>query len=110
MIVITVRDWLISQLELPVYGEIPADPPTEYIIVEQTGGSDINHIRGATLAIQSHAGTLLRAMEINELAKSAMDALPELPEIFSSQLNSDYNFTDTASKSYRYQAVYNVFY
>lgn len=110
MIVITVRDWLSARLDLPVYGEHPSDPPSEYVVVEQTGGGSVNHICNATLAIQSIAGTLLRAMEINELAKDAMDALPELPEIFSSKLNSDYNFTDTASKSYRYQAVYNVFY
>ena len=33
-----------------------------------------------------------------------------LPEIGAVHLNSDYNFTDTAAKRYRYQAVFDVTY
>ncbi len=42
----------------------------------------------------------------NETVKLAMDSLDELAEVCRVQLNSDYNFTDTASKRYRYQAVF----
>lgn len=52
--------------------------------------------------------SLLRAAEINEAAKAAMDTLPERPEVFRSALNSDYNYTDTETKTYRYQAVYDI--
>jgi hypothetical protein len=31
-----------------------------------------------------------------------------LDDVTRSALNSDYNFTDTASKGYRYQAVFDV--
>ena len=37
-----------------------------------------------------------------------MERLREHPQISRVQLNSDYNFTDTAQKRYRYQAVYDL--
>lgn len=37
-----------------------------------------------------------------------MDRLAEHPKISRVQLNSDYNFTDTAQKRHRYQAVYDI--
>ena len=60
------------------------------------------------MAVQSYAGSLLEAAQLNDQVKQAMDSLPELAGIGAARLNSDYNFTDTASKRYRYQAVYDV--
>ena len=37
-----------------------------------------------------------------------MDGLVTLNEIVSVELNSDYNYTDTTTKEYRYQGVYNI--
>ena len=37
-----------------------------------------------------------------------MDALPARQGIGSAHLENDYNFTDTATHRYRYQAVYRV--
>ena len=34
----------------------------------------------------------------------------ELDNVSKAKLNSDYNYTDTAKKRYRYQAVYEVIY
>ena len=39
-----------------------------------------------------------------------MDGITEKPEIAACRLNSDYNFTDTAKKKYRYQAVFDLVY
>ena len=36
--------------------------------------------------------------------------MAESTNIFKSSLNSDYNFTDTSTKKYRYQAVYDIYY
>ena len=60
------------------------------------------------MEVQSYAGSLLEAAQLNDQVKQAMDSLPELADIGAARLNSDYNFTDTASKRYRYQAVYDV--
>ena len=40
----------------------------------------------------------------------AMDNIISLDSISKSKLNSDYNFTDTTKKQYRYQAVYDLVY
>lgn len=37
-----------------------------------------------------------------------MDAMPYNTDISKAKLNSDYNYTDTTTKSYRYQAVYDL--
>lgn len=110
MIIITVMDYLAEQTGLPAFGETPADPPDEFLVIEKTGSGLVDHISRATIAIQSNARKLLRAAEINELVKSAMASIVELSSISAARLSSDYNFTDTAEKRYRYQAVYDVFY
>ena len=39
-----------------------------------------------------------------------MAGIVELPDVSRSALNSDYNYTDTDTKTYRYQAVYDLTY
>ena len=61
-----------------------------------------------SMEVQSWAPTMLDAAQLNEQAKAAMDALPARQGIGSARLENDYNFTDTATHRYRYQAVYRV--
>ncbi len=49
-------------------------------------------------------------MALNRAAYEAMKSLPELSAVTSAGLVSDYNFTDTATNRYRWQAVYAVNY
>lgn len=90
--------------------EVPEGPPAEYVVLEKTGSRRQNHIDMATFAVQSCSTTLEKAAILNEKAKAAMDSLVQQPEVSASKLNSDYNFTDTRTKKYRYQAVYNIYY
>lgn len=106
-----VRDYLISKLPVGVYLEIPDKPDAEYVTLEKTGGGESNHIKRATLAIQSRADSMYGAAALNEEVKEAMLSIIDLDSIASVSLNSDYNFTDTTTKKYRYQAVFDlVFY
>ena len=94
---------------ITAYAEVPeggGTPP--FCIVEKTGGGSENHIRHATIAIQSYGTSLYNAARLNDQVIAAMEEILELPEIASCQLNSDYNFTDTAKKIYRYQAVFDA--
>ena len=99
MIETTVLDYLSSALPEPCSLEVPERPPARFVLLEKT-----------TFAVQSYAPSLFEAAELNERVKAAMDDLILLPDIFSAKLDSDYNFTDTATKQYRYQAVYNITY
>lgn len=108
MIELTILDYLEECLGVPVYVEEPETQPDAYVLVEKTAGSKENHIYRATLAIQSYAESMVDAMELNEQVKEAMDEAATLTDVAKSELNSDYNFTDTETNRYRYQAVYNL--
>lgn len=111
MIEKTLLDYLSEKLAVPVYMETPEVPPAYYVIVQKTGSRRENWVNAATLTVQSIAPTLYEAAELNETVKAAMDAMEALtPGIYRVELNGDYNFTNTATKERRYQAVYNITY
>ena len=102
-------DYLSDSLSAPVFMEVQKNSPSKFYILEKTSGAQVNHINNSTFAIKSYAPTLYEAACMNEELKAIMlDYLIELPEIASVSLNSDYNFTDTSTKTYRYQAVFDI--
>lgn len=103
-----IRDYLLTKLTVPVYLELPANKPETYVVIEKTGSGLTNHIKRATFALQSYATSMYEAASLNEQVKVAMDGAVELDEIARSHLESDYNYTDTQTKQYRYQAVYEL--
>lgn len=108
MIEQTIRDHLIAVLAVPVVLEIPARLPETFVVLEKTGSGITNCIQRSTLAVQSYAPSLNQAAELNERVKAAMAQAAALPELCAVRLNSDYNFTDTTIKRYRYQAVFDL--
>lgn len=110
MIEIIIRNYLLEKLSVPVYLERPEGEqmPAAFVFVEKLGSGEKDHIKYASVALQSFGPSLYETMTLNEEVKEAMDSLIELKEIGSSNLDSDYNFTDTSTKKYRYQAVYDI--
>lgn len=102
--------YLNNKLGVPVYMEHPSEKPASYVVLEKVGGGRRNYLKSATIALQSIASTLEQAAFLNEKVKKCMDELIELPRVSKSELNSDYNFTDSTTKTYRYQAVYDILY
>ena len=104
-----VFDFLTERLGVPVFMEEPKDPPTAMVVIEKTGGTLKNHICSSTFAVQSYGASLFEAIELNNLVKETLlngvEGIITLDEVIGVELNSDYNFTDTTSKRYRYQAV-----
>lgn len=105
-----ILDYLLETLNVDVYLEKPDNPPERYVLIEKTSGFKENHISTATFAVQSYAESLFFAAELNVEVINAMDNLVNLKEIGSSKYNTDYNYTDTSKKIYRYQAIYDVTY
>ena len=111
MIEVIVINHLTTQLQsIPVYAERPEIPDNKYIVIEKTGSSKTNHIDRATIAIQSHAQTMYDAADLNLSVKAAMESLINNNAVSKCALNSDYNYTDETTKTYRYQAVYDITY
>ena len=62
------------------------------------------------MEVQSFSTSLYGAATLNERVKAAMEKIIELDDISKCELNSDYNYTDTNRKKYRYQAVFDIVY
>lgn len=109
MIETIILDYLNENLEnVTAYMERPADPEASYVLVEKTGGGESNHIYNATIAIQSIAESMYKAASLNEEIKDLMRGAIFLDGVAKVELNSDYNFTNTSTKRYRYQAVFDI--
>ena len=108
MIETIILEHLSARLDVQTGMELPPDPPDRCVVVEKTGSSVENGIYTALIIVQSYGRSLLAAAELNEQVKAAMNELPDLDEVCSCALNSDYNYTDPAQKRYRYQAVFDV--
>ena len=107
MIELIILQYLQEHLgDVPAYMERPKNQPDMYVVLEKTGSAQMNHIKTATFAVQSYAPTMYEAAALNEIVKSTMGGAIALDEISKVTLNSDYNYTDTAEKRYRYQAVF----
>ncbi len=105
-----IYDYLGVRAPFPVFMEIPAGGATPpYAVIQKTGSGMVDGIvSSATLAIQSFGATLYEAAQTNELVKALMARAIELPEIARCRCSSDYNFTDTTKREYRYQAVFEI--
>ena len=107
MIAKLLLDHLGEALSVPVVMEAP-DQQTDYVLIDQTGSRRTNHIITTTFAIQSYGKSLYEAMLLKQRVEAAMDGFAELDEITKVELETDYNFTNTATKQYRWQAVYQI--
>lgn len=108
----TVISYLATELKTTdVYAERPDNPPDEYIVIEKTSSGETNHIQRATIAVQSISKTsLLNAAQTSKSVEKAMRKIVEVTDISKCTLNSAYNFTDTDTREYRYQAVFDIYY
>lgn len=103
-----IKEYLEQKIQVPVVLEIPAKPPNQFLLIERIGGGAGQLLCSPMIAIQSYGASLLEAAQLNERVKTAMEQLAEMDPICSVKLNTDYNFTNPATKQYRYQAVFNI--
>ena len=105
MIEKTILDYLGEHLSVPVYMEEPINKPASYVLIERTGSSESDLIESTTLALQSYGASLYDAAVLNMAVKARIKQAVELSSVSAVYINSDYNFTDTETKRYRYQCV-----
>lgn len=108
MIEVTILNYFLANSEVPTFMEEPTEEHSTYRIIEKTGGGQNDRIYSSTLAIQSYAPTMAEAAALNKETKAIMLAAEALPDVGRIRLNSDYNYTDTTTQKYRYQAVYDI--
>mgnify|MGYP001160548465 FL=1 len=108
MIEAIVLNYLNAHLSVDVFAEKPTNPPKKYVVIDKIGSGESDHLPSSILAFQSYAESKYEASLLNEEVKTVVKQMIELDEIAGIELNSDYNFTDTSTKEYRYQAVFEI--
>lgn len=109
MIEKVILDYLNGEMSVPCYMEFPEqDAPAEFIVVTKIGGSRTDWIYSSTFEFQCVSTSLEQAATLCETLKTVMDGAVALAEVCKARYAGDYNATFTASKSYRYKAVYEV--
>ena len=94
---------------IKAYMEVPEKASGHFVVLEKTGSNRDNKLDRATVAVQSYGDSLNSAATLNDMVKRLLLYIDD-PMIVSSNLNSDYNYTNTATKQYRYQAVFDFYY
>ena len=104
-----ILDYLKTKLDVDdIYMEMPKNKST-FIIIEKTGSYCENLLFSVTVAIQSYSTSLYSTSQLNEQVKNAMASIQEeVDSVCFCSLNSDYNYTDTETKQYRYQSVFDL--
>lgn len=108
MFELEIKQFLEDELGLKVLFEMPQENTKQFILLEKLGSSKKDYLKSSTYAFKSYAETMFKAAELNEKCKSAVEKMIELNSVTGIHLNSDYPFTDVATKRYRYQAVYDI--
>lgn len=109
MIETILLDYLKSDDDLGVYVGMEApEQLTDYIILDKTGSRQSNHVITSTFAIQSYGETLYDALLLSKKVETSMAEFEARDDIVHVELETDYNFTNTVTKQYRWQAVYNI--
>ncbi len=104
----TVLDYLSAHLGDVYVGMEAPERLSGYVLIEKTGSTTENHITTATIVTQSYGTTMYDALVLNEEVKQAMAGLVEVASVSGVKLDTDYNYTNTATKQYRYQAVFQI--
>ena len=118
MIEADVRNYLMGQISVPVFLELPEVPsedypvwPGSFVLIEKIGERKTNHICTASIALQSYSlKSMYGAASLDETVRDAMEGIISVPSVGSSRMQSNYNFTDTRTKRYRYQCVFDIAY
>ena len=110
MIETILLNYLDAALEVPVVMEEPESPPEAYVVLQKTGSTLRDQLRSATFAIQSYGATLYDAASLNADVVQLVLAMNAADGVFGAELNSDYEYTNTTTKQYRYQAVLQIYY
>lgn len=108
MIELVIKQFLDGHLSVPSFLERPASSPDRFVLFEKTGSAKSNYLPSSTFAFQSYAESMYEAAKLNEELKEVVENMIVLDEVSAIRLNSDYNYTDTTTKEYRYQAVFDI--
>lgn len=96
--------------DVPVGFEAPLKKPDKYVVFTMLDGGEINHIKAATISADCYAVSLLKAAELCEVVKTHMLDMIRLDSISGVYVGNVRSNTDTNTKTYCYECVFNFYY
>lgn len=108
MIELEIKKYLDTHLNVPILFEYSSKASGSFVIIEKTSSVKNNQLNTSTFAFQSYAMSMYEAAKLNDKVKHIVEQMIALDSINRVSLNSDYNYTDTDMKIYRYQAVFDI--
>lgn len=100
-----IRNHLQSALTVPVYFKRPASPPESYVVLTKTGDSLDNWLMQSTFAVQSIAPSLFETVVLDAEVRAALVCWQDA-YVSAVQYVSGGDWTDTTTKTIRYQSTY----
>lgn len=112
MIEAITKNYVQEKMGIPSYLNAPSDKPDKYVRIRKSGSSGDRFIETAIFIFYCVSEkSLYEAAQMNEDLKEVMYDMPGFIDAVSKvELNSDGNFTDTKTKEYRYQSIFEVTY
>ena len=111
MIETIIYKYLKGVLSVPVYiGEKPTTKKDEYVVLEVIDNGRTNMIDAVTFNCECYSTSLLKAAELCQTVKEAMFNAITLDEVSSSKCGGGGQNIDTTTKTYCYEAVFNLYY
>lgn len=110
MIDFIIKEFLEKNLEVKIFMVEPDLSLDKYVTFERVSNFKKDYLYTTTFAFQSWADTLYDAMILNEKVKEVLEKIDQEKEIMYSKFQNDYNFTDTETKKYRYQSIFEIKY
>lgn len=104
-----VIEYLSKVLDEPVFKEKPKNIK-RYVLVQRSGRNEKDKLYNASFIFQSYAESLFEAASLNERVIKAMENMVTLSIVSASKHIDDYEYTNTQTKEYRYQAIFGVYY
>lgn len=105
-----IKTYLEKNISVPIFHEIPSNPPGEFVCIQKTGNSRENYINSAVFAFQSYGTSQYNACELNEKIKEVVLNITSENDISGVSLNADAEFNDITRKKHRYQSVFVIDY
>ena len=111
MIEVDIKKFIDDNFDYPAFMERPGTATDTFFIIEKVSGSRKEQIDFARVAVQTYAPSMYLAASLCEQLNDYMlNEFIRLENISSVDLNSTYNYTDTTTKKYRYQSLFEIYY
>lgn len=109
MIELTIKQYLEDKLKIPVVFEIASDfTKKKFVLIEKLGSNNQDKLYRSSYAFKVYDESLYKTMVLSNIVKSKIEEMIELADFAKIKIDTDYNFTDTETKKYRYQIVVDI--